>query len=106
MVDLFNPALPGAVAHAVGFRRSGWVAWDELSDDQQQAHAAAVQAAVKADADAVKARTDAWTAAQKAAAEAAAASADLGAAPQAVADEVKSPKKSTQAPQPGDTPKE
>lgn len=78
-MDLFNPALPGAVAHAAGFRRSGWVAWAELSDDEKAAHTDAVEAAAKADADAVQERRDAWEAAQQAAVDAAAAQAALGA---------------------------
>jgi hypothetical protein len=43
--ELFHPNLPG-VSRTLpsGWRRAGWVGWDELTDEQQAAHNAAVAA--------------------------------------------------------------
>lgn len=100
--ELFHPDLPGALAHAEGFRRSGWRGWDELSDEEKAAHEKAVKAAAETEAAESKARTDAWDAAVKAAATAAAKR--QAPAPQAPK---RSPEKSTtSAPRGGDTTKE
>lgn len=40
MTDLYNPALPGSkfTTNATGWGRSGWVEWDQLTEEQQKAH--------------------------------------------------------------------
>jgi hypothetical protein len=53
MAELFNPTLPGVVfsTNATGWGRAGWLSWDDLTAEQQEAHEQAVAQKAAKDTD-------------------------------------------------------